>query len=91
MIRTSHLLLLAGIALLVIWYLAGGPHQVRWCWAVHKAAGSGWDISQAYNDQTMKPRFRLPVCLFSGSLLMFLEVAVKIRDRFPVQRDSKHG
>lgn len=87
----SSLALLAGAALLVIWYLTGGPLQLRWWWAVHKASSGGWNISQAYNDETMKPRFWLPVCLFSGSLLVFAAVAVKIRDTIRVFRDNKHG
>jgi hypothetical protein len=91
MIRTSNLLVLAGSALLVIWYLTGGPAQLQWWWLVHKAASSGWDISQAYSDETMKPRFWLPVCLFSGSLLVFAGAAVKIRDTFRVLRDIKYG
>lgn len=90
MIRTSNLLLLAGTALLVTWYFTGGPLQLRW-WTVHKAASGGWDISQAYNDETRKPRFWLPVCLFSGSLLVFRGAAVKIRDTFRISRDIKHG
>jgi hypothetical protein len=91
MIRTSNLLLLAGTALLVIWYLTGGPLQLRWWWAVHKAASGGWDISQAYSDETMKPRFWLPFCLFSGPLLVFAGVVLKIRDTFRILRDIEHG
>jgi hypothetical protein len=91
MIRTSNLSLLAGTALLVIWYFTGGPAQFRWWWTVHQAARGGWDISQAYNGETMKPRFWLPVSLFSGSLLVFGVVAVKIRDTVRILKDIQHG
>ncbi len=91
MIRKSSLVLLSGTVLLVIWYLTGGPLQLRSSWAVHKAASSGWDISQAYSDETMKPRYWLPVCLFSGSLLVFLGAAVKIRGTLRGHRNIQHG
>jgi hypothetical protein len=87
----SNLTLVAGAALLVIWYLTGGPPQLQWWWAVHKTAGGGWNISQAYNDETMKPRFWLPVCLFSGTLLLLAGVAVKIRHIFQTSKDTRHG
>jgi hypothetical protein len=91
MMPASNLLLLAGTALLVIWSLTGGPAQLQWWRLVHQAASSGWDMRQAYGEQTMKPRFWLPVCLFSGALLVFLEAAVRLRDPFRVLRNIKHG
>jgi hypothetical protein len=87
----STLALLAGAALLVIWYLTGGPRQLRWWWTVHQTASAGWDISQAYNDETMKPKFWLPICLFSGPLLMLAGVAIKIRQTFRTFKDTRHG
>jgi hypothetical protein len=88
MTRRNYLALLAGTALLVIWYFTGGREELRWWWVVRQAASTGWDISQAYH---MKFKPWLPLCLISGSLLLLAGLAVKIYDIIRAFRNAKRG
>jgi hypothetical protein len=40
-------LLLAAIALLVVWYLTGGRNEIAWNEYVRNSKAQGWDLSQA--------------------------------------------
>ena len=65
--RTSALLLTATV-LLVIWYFAGGRQEIQWHLAVHRAAQSGWDISQA--DRYPNYSLLYPISFMGGLVLL---------------------
>jgi hypothetical protein len=54
---------LAALVLFVIWYFVGGKQEIQWHLAVHRAAKSGWDISQAdrYPQYGLLYRISLPL------------------------------
>jgi hypothetical protein len=81
--RTGALLLTA-TALLVIWYFVGGRQEIQWQLAVHRAAQSGWGISQADRYPNYSPLYRISfigglVLLVTGIVNFVLDLSRKMR------------
>jgi hypothetical protein len=85
MIRSStSALLLTATGLLVIWYFAGGRQEIQWRLAVHRAAQSGWDISQADRYPNYSLLYRISfvgglVLLVTGMVNAVMDLSLKIR------------
>jgi hypothetical protein len=75
---------LATLVLFVIWYFVGGRQEIQWHLAVHRAAKSGWDISQAdsYTHYGLLYRISLPLGLIlvvSGMVNLVIDATLKMR------------
>jgi hypothetical protein len=75
---------LAALVLFVIWYFVGGRQEIQWALAVHRAAKSGWDISQAdrYPQYGLLYRISLPlglILLVSGMVNLVVDATRKMR------------
>jgi hypothetical protein len=70
------------LVLFVIWYFVGGRQEIQWHLAVHRAAKSGWDISQAdrYPQYGLLYRISLPwglILLVSGVVNLVIDATRK--------------
>jgi hypothetical protein len=77
-------LLLTAAALLVTWYFVGGRQEIQWQLAVHRAAQSGWGISQAdrYPNNSLLYRISLIgglVLLVTGMINVVMDLSRKMR------------
>jgi hypothetical protein len=75
---------LAALVLFVIWYFVGGRQEIQWHLAVHRAAKSGWDISQAdrYPEYGLLYFISLPLGLIlfvSGMVNLVIDATRKMR------------
>jgi hypothetical protein len=75
---------LAALVLFVIWYFVGGRQEIQWHLAVHRAAKSGWDISQAnrHPQYGLLHRISLPLgllLLVSGMGNFVIDATRKMR------------
>ena len=66
----TRTLLLAAMALLVIWYFVGGGEEIRWWILVRRSARQGWDLSQA--DRYPHYEFLYPASLLGALILLML-------------------
>jgi hypothetical protein len=77
--------LLVAFGLLVVWYLAGGRAEISWWVFVHRAARSGWDLSQA----DRYPHYGLLYYASAlGALILFVICAIRVIGKI-VQRKLK--
>jgi hypothetical protein len=68
-------LLLAVVALLVVWYFTGGNQEIAWYRVVRAAARQGWDLSQA--DRFPHYGILYYASIF-GIFLVFVVAAVRL-------------
>jgi len=65
-------LLLTAIALIVVWYAAGGNDEIQWQIEVYRAAKQGWDLS----DADRYPRYGLFYYAAAYGILIILVVGL---------------
>ena len=81
--RTAALLL-AAVALLLLWYSVGGRQEIQWHLAVRRAAQGPWDLSVADRYPNYGPLYKISftggiVLLATGMVNVVLDLSRSIR------------